>query len=131
MNTNNLQSLLANNTRLIHMRTSLVSMHIEDAKAYKVADELSFSADSYQKADRQRSKLAKLVELQRALKAELQANYRDARIQSKLAKLVTVGFVYEAPKENMPQELELILDDLISAFIPKKADSRIVAEITA
>lgn len=131
MQTTYLQSLIANNTRLIHMRTSLVNMNIDDAKGYKAAGEISFSVDSYAKADRQRGKLAKLVTLQKALKAELQANYRDARILAKIAKLVTVGFVYDAPKENMPQEIELVLDDLIAAFIPKKADSRIAAEALA
>lgn len=125
MQTNYLQSLAATNAAKIARAEAFIEEDMTDARQYAECGEKAYSIDSYASANRQRTKLAKLVGIQRALKTELAANARAGRIERKIAKLQTVGFVYEKPKTLTSHEIESGLDSLIDVFVPKKADSRL------
>ncbi len=127
MQTIYLQSLIATNAAKITRVESFIVMDVADGKQYKKDGEVAFSLDSYASANRNRARLTKLVAMQKALKTELLSNLRLARIDRKIAKLQAVGFVYEAPGVLTSREIESALDNLIEAFVPKKADSRVVA----
>lgn len=127
MHTTNLQTLLANNAKQITMRHAILGLHLADAKYYAASGEKAYAVEAYKKADKQRPKLAKLVALQRTIKAAIADNARDLRIRAKVARLVAkAGFVSPVPEvELTSREVEAALDDLIAVFIPKKADSRV------
>jgi hypothetical protein len=123
MQTTYLQSMIATNAASINVRQAILTEHLEDAAYFNSKGETAFAIDSYKIAKHQRAKLAKLVGMQRALRTELLAAFRLARIDRKIAKLEKVGFVYNKP-ELTSVEIEHALDKLIEAFVPKKPDSR-------
>lgn len=125
MQTTYLQSLIATNAASIRFAEINIVLDLDEARDYAKNDEKAYSIDSYKMANRGRTKLAKLVAIQRALKADLRANLCNARIDRKIVKLQTVGFVYEPPGVLTSFEIEQALDQLIDVFVPKKADSRV------
>lgn len=124
-NTNYLQALLAINAARITDIEADIGDLVVDAKYWAANNERSFSAEAYDKADRLRRKLAKLVERQRTYKTELLHIHRVARIARKIVLLkVKAGINFVAPDGLTSLELENDLDDIIFLTVPKKPDSR-------
>lgn len=109
MQTTYLQTLIAHNATAITLKEATIATLKTEGIDFKKAGEKAFSVESYRAADRQRPKLAKLVQLQRALKAELKMAQSIARCNRMMQRLIGAGIKFDQPHLLTSQELEQAL----------------------
>lgn len=128
MNANQLQAMLAVNAARITTIHGDIEDFITAAQDWAAAGEKAYAIEVGIEVVRTRRKLGKAVRLQQAMKIELLAIHRDARIVRKTTFLQgTVGFQFVPSSVLTSVEIESDLDDLIELLVPKKADSRAAA----
>lgn len=131
MKTTYLQSMLAiNATRITDIEITIGDL-LDKAAQYKVEGETAFREEAFRKLGHARRKMAKAVELQRNMKAELMAIFSEARLPGKIEKLRKAGFTYNIDAGLISHENERRLDAAIDSLVPKKADSRTPEQIAA
>ncbi len=111
MQTIYLQPMITFNAARITQIHEDIEGHIRMAKHWKGEGEISFSIEDYKAADRLRKKLTKAVELQRAMKAEVEYNHCAKRIEDKFQR--AMGRSKQQPTMLL-FEIEDSLDALLS-----------------
>jgi len=91
MQTKFLQSMLATNAKAITAKEATIAACINEARMQRASCNKAFMVEEFNNAQKARKQLAKLVATQRAMLAELEANYREARIKQKASKLEAMG----------------------------------------
>lgn len=86
-----LRRLIIANAAFITSLHDDIAEIVNDAKYYKGIGEIAFATAHYKLADKTRAKLAKAVETQKALKAEMEAQHNVQRITSVVNKLKAAG----------------------------------------
>lgn len=131
MKTTYIQSMLAINADRITDIEIAIGFQRDQAALFKVQGETAFKEDAYRQIGHLQRKLAKAVEMQRGIKAELMATFAEARLPGKIAKLAKAGFAYNIDAGLTSFENERRLDAAIDSLVPKKADSRTPEQIAA
>lgn len=131
MKTTYIQSMLAINADRITDIEIAIGFQRDQAALFKVQGETAFKEDAYRQIGHLQRKLAKAVDMQRGIKAELMATFAEARLPGKVDKLLQNGFTYNIDAGLTSFENERRLDAAIASLVPKKADSRTPEQIAA
>jgi hypothetical protein len=119
-----LQAMIAINAARIADAEILIASDKDHAMYMKEIGEIAFSIEAQRQVSRNRAKLRKAVEMQRAMKADLEHIFRTGRIEAKVALLGRHGIIVGSFGGRTSFEVESSLDNAIAVVVPRKADSR-------